>query len=230
MKDPALRFWAVEHTATMFAAIALAHVGRVLARKATTPAAKRTRLLDLLRPRDAADHPRHAVAGTAGRTAAVPRLMIPSMLSDCFRSGRPRSARSPGWPSRSSRAIVEVSMPHFGCAFVSAGAVAAAAAAFFGFGIAAQIGIFVVVMTVLARRAALAPARPARRARACRRGPSRSSAGTASSRTTSIRRSAPAASTSAARTGRRAAPSRIATGTKIRVVGADGIVLEVTRA
>ena len=45
MKDPALRFWAVEHTATMFAAIALAHVGRVLARKAATPAAKRTRLL-----------------------------------------------------------------------------------------------------------------------------------------------------------------------------------------
>ncbi|HET6957390.1 MAG TPA: hypothetical protein VFI56_12435 [Vicinamibacterales bacterium] len=45
MKDPALRFWAVEHTVTMFAAIALAHVGRVLARKATSAAAKRGRLL-----------------------------------------------------------------------------------------------------------------------------------------------------------------------------------------
>jgi heme A synthase len=45
MKDPATRFWAVEHTTAMFAAIALAHVGRVLARKAKTPAAKRTRLL-----------------------------------------------------------------------------------------------------------------------------------------------------------------------------------------
>jgi hypothetical protein len=45
MKDPALRFWAVEHTVTMFAAIALAHVGRVLARKAASPVAKRTRLL-----------------------------------------------------------------------------------------------------------------------------------------------------------------------------------------
>jgi hypothetical protein len=45
MKDPGLRFWAVEHTASMFAAIALAHVGRVLGRKAPTPAAKRTRLL-----------------------------------------------------------------------------------------------------------------------------------------------------------------------------------------
>jgi hypothetical protein len=45
MRDPALRFWAVEHTTTMFAAIALAHVGRVLARRATVTAAKRTRLL-----------------------------------------------------------------------------------------------------------------------------------------------------------------------------------------
>ena len=45
MKDPALRFWAVEHTTTMFAAIAVAHVGRVLARKATSSASKRTKLL-----------------------------------------------------------------------------------------------------------------------------------------------------------------------------------------
>jgi len=45
MKDPALRFWAVEHLATMFGAIALAHVGRVLARKALAPAEKRSRLL-----------------------------------------------------------------------------------------------------------------------------------------------------------------------------------------
>jgi hypothetical protein len=45
MKDPALRFWAVEHTATMIGAIALAHVGRVTGRKAATPAAKRSRLL-----------------------------------------------------------------------------------------------------------------------------------------------------------------------------------------
>jgi hypothetical protein len=45
MKDPALRFWAVEHAATMFGAIVLAHVGRVLARKAKSTAAKRTRLL-----------------------------------------------------------------------------------------------------------------------------------------------------------------------------------------
>jgi membrane protein implicated in regulation of membrane protease activity len=45
-------------------------------------------------------------------------------------------------------AIVEVSIPHFGMAFVGAGAIAAAAAAFLGFGIAIQIGTFVVVMVV----------------------------------------------------------------------------------
>jgi hypothetical protein len=45
MKDPVTRFWAVEHTSAMLAAVVLAHVGRVLARRAATPAAKRTRLL-----------------------------------------------------------------------------------------------------------------------------------------------------------------------------------------
>ena len=45
MKDPTARFWAVEHITTMFVAVILAHVGRVIARKAATPAAKRTRLM-----------------------------------------------------------------------------------------------------------------------------------------------------------------------------------------
>jgi uncharacterized membrane protein YbhN (UPF0104 family) len=45
MKNPQLRFWAVEHVAAMFIAVVLVHVGRVLARKARTPAAKRTRLI-----------------------------------------------------------------------------------------------------------------------------------------------------------------------------------------
>jgi hypothetical protein len=45
MSNPGLRFFAVEHTAMMVAAVVLAHVGRVLARKAPTPAARRTRLL-----------------------------------------------------------------------------------------------------------------------------------------------------------------------------------------
>jgi hypothetical protein len=45
MKNPGLRFLAVEHITMMFAAVILAHLGRVLARKASTPAAKRTRLI-----------------------------------------------------------------------------------------------------------------------------------------------------------------------------------------
>jgi heme A synthase len=45
MKDPVARFWAVEHITAMFAAVAAAHVGRVLARKARTPEAKRMRML-----------------------------------------------------------------------------------------------------------------------------------------------------------------------------------------
>jgi hypothetical protein len=45
MRNPQLRFWAVEHITAMFVAVILAHVGRVLARKATTTAAKRSRLL-----------------------------------------------------------------------------------------------------------------------------------------------------------------------------------------
>jgi heme A synthase len=45
MKNPGLRFFAVEHIAMMFAAVVLAHLGRVLARKAPTPGAKRTRLI-----------------------------------------------------------------------------------------------------------------------------------------------------------------------------------------
>jgi hypothetical protein len=45
MHDRVARFWAVEHVTMMVAAVVLAHVGRVLARKAPTPAAKRTRLL-----------------------------------------------------------------------------------------------------------------------------------------------------------------------------------------
>lgn len=45
MRDPVARFWAVEHTALMLFAVVMAHVGRVLARTAPTPAAKRSRLL-----------------------------------------------------------------------------------------------------------------------------------------------------------------------------------------
>jgi hypothetical protein len=45
MQNAGQRFWVVEHPVTMFGALIAAHVGRVLARKALTPASKRTRLL-----------------------------------------------------------------------------------------------------------------------------------------------------------------------------------------
>jgi len=45
MKNPASRFWAVEHISSMMLAVILAHTGRGLARKAATPDARRTRLL-----------------------------------------------------------------------------------------------------------------------------------------------------------------------------------------
>ncbi len=43
MRDATARFYAVEHPTIMLVAIALAHMGRVFARKAATPAAARTR-------------------------------------------------------------------------------------------------------------------------------------------------------------------------------------------
>src|SRR5579864_2518712 len=42
--------------------------------------------------------------------------------------------------------VVEVTVPHFGFAFVGAGAVAAAAAAFVGYGVLVQFSTFVVVL------------------------------------------------------------------------------------
>jgi hypothetical protein len=43
MRDPVARFWAVEHITLMIVAVVLGHLGRVLGRKAATPAARRTR-------------------------------------------------------------------------------------------------------------------------------------------------------------------------------------------
>lgn len=45
MRNGPLRFWAVEHITGMIVAVALAHVGRALARKALDPATKRRRAL-----------------------------------------------------------------------------------------------------------------------------------------------------------------------------------------
>ena len=45
MRDPVARYWAVEHISLMLFAVVMAHVGRVLARRAKSPAAKRKQLL-----------------------------------------------------------------------------------------------------------------------------------------------------------------------------------------
>ena len=125
-------------------------------------------------------------------------------------------------------AIVEVSVPHFGFAFVSAGAIAAAAAAFFGYGVPVQFGTFVLVMTV-----SLAVLRSRLLGKLGGRGvPSRTD--TLVGRhavvtheidpTLGMGRVNVAGEDWAARSA-----EAIAVGSKVRVVGADGIVLEVTR-
>jgi membrane protein implicated in regulation of membrane protease activity len=43
-------------------------------------------------------------------------------------------------------AVIEVSVPHFGSMFVSLGALAGAGAALLGYGVPIQVGIFIVVM------------------------------------------------------------------------------------
>jgi membrane protein implicated in regulation of membrane protease activity len=125
-------------------------------------------------------------------------------------------------------AVVEVSIPHFGFAFVGAGAIVAAAAAFFGFSVQVQLGAFVVVMTlsiVLLRSALLTWI-------GGRGVPSRTESlvGRQGLVTHDI--------DSTLGTGRinvggedwaARSVEPLATGTTVRVVGADGIVLEVTR-
>ncbi|MEO8071430.1 MAG: NfeD family protein [Acidobacteriota bacterium] len=123
--------------------------------------------------------------------------------------------------------VIEVSVPHFGFAFVGAGAIVAAAAAFFGFSIPVQLGAFIVVMT-----ASLLLLRSALLTRFGGKGvPSRTEAlvGVDGIVTHDID---PRIGTGRVNikgedwAARAATP--LLTGTKVRVVGADGIVLEVT--
>jgi membrane protein implicated in regulation of membrane protease activity len=44
--------------------------------------------------------------------------------------------------------VIEISVPHFGSAFVAAGAVAAAAASFLGYGLSVQLSTFIVVLVI----------------------------------------------------------------------------------
>jgi membrane protein implicated in regulation of membrane protease activity len=127
-------------------------------------------------------------------------------------------------------AIVEVSIPHFGFAFVSAGAIAAAAAAYFGFDIVAQIFVFVVVLTVsiLALRSRLVGYIAGGKGVPSRTEPLVGKQGVVTHEIDTPRGSGRVnvgGEDWAARSS-----EQIATGEIVRVVGADGIVLEVTRA
>jgi membrane protein implicated in regulation of membrane protease activity len=126
-------------------------------------------------------------------------------------------------------AILEVSIPHFGSVFVSAGAIAAAAAAFLGFTVPVQVTVFVIVLT-----GSLVMLRSRLLGKLGGQGvPSRTDSliGRHGQVTHDIDptlgtgRINVAGEDWAARS-----PERIEAGTRIRVVGADGIVLEVTRA
>ena len=125
-------------------------------------------------------------------------------------------------------AVVEISIPHFGFAFVGAGAIVAAAAAFFGFSVQVQLGSFVVVMTlslVLLRSVLLTWI-------GGRGVPSRTESlvGRQGLVTHDIN---PTLGTGRINVGGEDWAARcvepLATGTTVRVMGADGIVLEVTR-
>jgi len=126
-------------------------------------------------------------------------------------------------------AIIEVSIPHFGFAFLGVGAVAAAAAAYFGFDLPTQFGTLVVVLIV---SIALLRSRLVGLFGAARGVPSRTATlvGRHGVVTHDID---PTVGTGRVNVGGEDWAARstdpIAAGAKVRVVGADGIVLEVTQ-
>ena len=110
MRDPVARFWAVEHVTMMILAVALGHVGRVLARKARQTAASAHGFAPAIcfGLATIADDCRHAVARAPRRPAAVPRIIAALRL---FTTETPALA----WLALAIvAAIVEVSIPHFG--------------------------------------------------------------------------------------------------------------------
>jgi membrane protein implicated in regulation of membrane protease activity len=126
-------------------------------------------------------------------------------------------------------AIVEISIPHFGLIFVSVGAIAAAIAAGGGYGFIVQILVFGIALGV-----SLAFLRPLVMSRLGSRGvPSRTDTliGREGVVTTDIETSVGAGRVNvggedwAAR-----ASTKLSAGTRIKVVAADGIVLEVVPA
>ena len=125
--------------------------------------------------------------------------------------------------------VLEVSVPHFGSAFVGAGAIAAAAASFLGFGLSAQLTTFIVVLVV-----SLVTLRSRLLGRLGGRGvPSRTAPliGRQGVVTHDIE---PTLGTGRVTVGGEdwaaSSTDAIPAGTRITVMSADGIVLEVTRA
>ena len=126
-------------------------------------------------------------------------------------------------------AIIEVSIPHFGVVFVSVGAVAAALVAAFGHGFTAQVLVFIVALG-----ASLGLLRPRLVKQLGARGvPSRTDGliGREGVVTQEIesRLGSGRVNVGGEDWAARSAAS-LPVGTRIRVVGADGIVLEVTPA
>src|SRR5258705_6554472 len=98
----------------------------------------------LLRRRHAAAAGRHAVAGTPWRQGSLPAMIL-TLLSMAWSS---ELAALVWLGAALVAAIIEVSVPHFGFGFVSIGAVAGAGMAYFGYGVTAQMAVFVVVLSV----------------------------------------------------------------------------------
>jgi membrane protein implicated in regulation of membrane protease activity len=126
-------------------------------------------------------------------------------------------------------AIVEISIPHFGLIFVSVGAIAAAIASGVGFGFVVQIAVFAAALGI-----SLAFLRPRMMSRLGSRGvPSRTEAliGREGVVTFDIETTVGAGRVNVGGedwAARSATPLR--SGTRIRVIAADGIVLEVAPA
>jgi membrane protein implicated in regulation of membrane protease activity len=154
--------------------------------------------------------------------------MILDALSGLFRSWAAEVATLAWLSLALVAAIVEVSVPHFGFAFVSAGAVAAAIAAYFGVPVVPQIALFVVILAVslIALRSRLVGYLGGQGL------PSRTQPliGRRGVVTHDIDAVIGAGRVNVGGEDWAAkAAEPIASGVKVRVVGADGIVLEVTR-
>jgi membrane protein implicated in regulation of membrane protease activity len=123
-------------------------------------------------------------------------------------------------------AIIEVSIPHFGIIFVSLGGVAAAAAAYFSLGLPVQIVIFIIVVAV--SFLLLRPMVLKNMGAAGVPGRTEALIGREGIVTHDIERTVGAGRVNVEGQDWAARSSTpIAAGTRIKVVGADGIVLEV---